>query len=181
MKKQTMIEGAVFVVLVGFCVAMRVAEHAANFAPVAAAALFAGFWFSRRAVALLFPLVAMGLSDAFIGIYDVRIMAVVYAAMLFPVLWRAVLRARLTVVRVGLGALSGSAVFFVSTNLAVWAFGPLYPRTWTGLGECYVAALPFFRNTLFGDLIWSTAFFGAYVLATRLARSASRVPAAATA
>ena len=177
MSRQTVIEGVVFVVLVSFCVVMRLTEHAANFAPVAAAALFAGFWFRRRVLAFAFPLVAMGVSDAFIGTYHVGIMIVVYAAMLFPLVWRTLLRSRLTAVRVGLCAVTGSVVFFVGTNLAVWLFGPLYEHTAAGLAQCYVAALPFFRNTMCGDLIWSATFFGAYVLARRLARRATFVPA----
>ena len=177
MNKRTVIEGAVLVVLVALCVAVRLTEHAANFAPVRAAALFAGFWFARRSVALLLPLAAMGISDAVIGTYHVGIMAVVYAAMVFPVVWRTVLRRRLTVARVGLCAVSGSVVFFVSTNLAVWMFSPLYERTLAGLAQCYVAALPFFRNSLCGDVVWSAVLFGVYVLATRMAHRKTLAPA----
>jgi hypothetical protein len=52
----------------------------------------------------------------------------------------------------------------VITNFAVWAFGGLYPHSLTGLTECYFLAIPFFRNTLLGDLFYSGAFFGGYEL-----------------
>ncbi len=176
MKKQTLVEFSVFTILVALCVVMRLMDHAANFAPVAAATLFAGFWFTRRGLALLFPFVAMGAGDALIGTYHPGIMAVVYAAMAFPLVWRTVLRRRLSAARVGWCALFGSVAFFLTTNLAVWVFSPLYERTTAGLADCYVAAIPFFRNTVAADLVFAGALFGTYVLAARLARGPGAVP-----
>ena len=169
MKRHVAIEAAVFVALAGFCVTVRVTDHLANFAPVAAAALFGGFWLSRRALALMLPIAAMAVSDVFVGAYDYRVMAVVYAAFLFPVVWRSLLRSKLSAPRVGLCALSCSAVFFLSTNLAHWASMGMYPLTAGGLAECYGHALPFLRNTVYGDLLWSATLFGGYALAERAA------------
>jgi hypothetical protein len=56
--------------------------------------------------------------------------------------------------------LSCSLIFFVTTNFAVWVFGSLYPLTWQGLVQCYVAALPFLDKTVLGDLFWTTVLFG---------------------
>ena len=70
----------------------------------------------------------------------------------------------MTPLRVGLCAASGSVVFFVSTNLAVWFFGTLYAKTAGGLAACFVAALPFFRNKMLGDLAFATVLFGGYAL-----------------
>jgi hypothetical protein len=58
-------------------------------------------------------------------------------------------------------------LFFILTNLGVWALTPLYPKTLSGLSECYVAALPFFRNTLAGDLLYSGLLFGGLAMAER--------------
>ncbi len=51
-----------------------------------------------------------------------------------------------------------SAAFFVLTNLSVWAIGDFYPRTWSGLGACFLAAIPFGMRTLAGDLGFTVAF-----------------------
>jgi hypothetical protein len=59
-------------------------------------------------------------------------------------------------------SLSCSILFFVITNFAVWAFGGLYPKTIEGLSESYFLAIPFFRNTVMGDLFYSGVFFGGY-------------------
>src|SRR3989344_380768 len=48
--------------------------------------------------------------------------------------------------------LFASAQFYLLTNFAVWAFGTLYPKTAAGLLSSYINALPFFRNTLLGDV-----------------------------
>jgi hypothetical protein len=42
-----------------------------------------------------------------------------------------------------------------------------------------VAAIPFFRNTLLADLMYSAAFFGLYALLTRTVVRSERVAAAA--
>jgi len=49
----------------------------------------------------------------------------------------------------------------------VWLVGDLYPRTLDGLATCYIAAIPFFRNTLAGDAGYTVALFGGFALAQR--------------
>ena len=36
----------------------------------------------------------------------------------------------------------------------------MYPLTWQGLTQCYVAALPFLDKTVLGDLFWTAVLFG---------------------
>jgi hypothetical protein len=64
-------------------------------------------------------------------------------------------------------AVTSSLLFFVLTNLGVWAFGHMYPKTAAGLIACYTAALPFFRNTLEGDLLYTLVLFGGFALLER--------------
>ena len=61
--------------------------------------------------------------------------------------------------------MAGSISFYLITNFAEWAFYDLYPHTAAGLIEGYVAAIPFFRNTLASDLLFSVLIFGTYWLA----------------
>lgn len=165
MSKKTAI-GA-FVLLVGLCVLGRMIDHAPNFTPLASAALFAGFLFSRRWAAVILILAAMAVSDFFIGTYHVGVMLTVYAALLFPVALRSILKQRLTAPRVVGCALMSSIVFFVVTNLAHWLFMSVYPQSAAGLLASYAAALPFFKFQLAGDLFWSAMLFGGYALSSR--------------
>jgi hypothetical protein len=64
-------------------------------------------------------------------------------------------------------ALASSVLFFITTNLGVWAFEGMYPKTAEGLIACYTAALPFFRNTLEGDLFYTLVLFGSFALLER--------------
>jgi hypothetical protein len=57
-------------------------------------------------------------------------------------------------------SLSGSTLFFLTTNLATWAEGRLYPMTPAGLLECYTLALPFFGRTILADLLGTGLLFG---------------------
>ncbi|MEP0846388.1 MAG: hypothetical protein HRF50_06140 [Phycisphaerae bacterium] len=180
MKREQLPYVAVFAALVALCVVARIAPHAPNFTPLAAAALFAGFYFRRVWVAAAVPLTAMLIGDSIIGGYTPGVMLTVYAAMLAPLAWRRWLRGRLSPARVGAAALAGSGVFFLSTNFAHWAFTRMFEPTLAGLGQCYAAALPFLKYTIAGDLVWSGVIFGIYATATALAprlRSASSVPA----
>lgn len=151
--------------LIGLDVAARLLPHAPDFTPVAASALFAASVLRVRALAPLVPIVGLMLGDAMLGFYDFRVMIIVYAllALLAGVAFLP-RRSRRPPLIVPL-LLSSSLLFFLTTNFAVWAFSPLYPPSAAGLVKCYVAALPFLRNMLAGDLFWGLVLFGLYGLA----------------
>ncbi len=167
MKRQIAIEGTVFAALVGLCVAVRTTESVANFAPVAAAALFGGFFFTRRWLALALPLAAMLISDFFIGAYSPGVMICVYAALILPVACRPWLKSSLSAGRVATCTVGCSIAFFLLTNAGHWFFTTMYPKSMGGLIECYGMAIPFLRNTLVGNVFWSAMLFGGYVLIAR--------------
>lgn len=145
----------------------RLLPHPPNFTPLAGMALFAGWFFPTRFLAASVPLAVMVCTDVFwLGTYDSRIMTTVYASLVFPVLLRSLVnRGRWRWARIGSCAIAGSIVFFLTTNFAVWAWGMMYDHTISGLVRCYVAGMPFFANTLAGDLFWSAGIFGSYALA----------------
>lgn len=140
----------------------RLAPHPPNFAPIGALALFGGAQFSDRRVALLVPLAAMLLSDFFLGFYSH--MGWVYGSFALIVgigLW---LRSHRTAWGIAGASLMGSMLFFVITNFGEWLHGSLYAKSFAGLMACYVAALPFFGNTLLGDGCYCAALFGGFAL-----------------
>ncbi|MDP3901200.1 MAG: hypothetical protein Q8Q38_02615 [bacterium] len=162
-----------FVVLITvLSVAGRFLPHPANFTPIGALALFSGVYLAGKTrYALLLPLVAMLVSDIFLGFYEVQVMISVYGSFfVFGLLGMLVAR-RKNPATVVLGTLTGSALFFIVTNFAVWAFSPLYPATLVGLMTSYAAAIPFFRYAVAGDLFFVALFFGAFELASSLAPS----------
>ena len=154
--------------LIALGVAGRLLPHPPNFTPMAAIALFAGFIFIKRYMAVVAVISTMLLCDYFAfgslsaSWFGSKSMFVVYIALLFPIVFKNFLQKKLGVLRIFGAALASSSVFFLATNFAVWAFSPMYEKTLEGLVLCYTMAIPFFQNTVAGDLIWSGAIFGAY-------------------
>jgi hypothetical protein len=165
-----------FIALLGITLsaaAMRLLPHPPNMTPMAAMALFGGVYFVDRRIAFLVPLAAMYLSDLALGffVYDFgwfhRFMPFVYAGFMVTVCLGLLIRRRLTPLAVGGTALTSSVLFFIITNFGVWLAGNLYPKTMAGLLSCYVAAIPFFRNTLMGNAFYTLMLFGGFALAQR--------------
>ena len=150
--------------------------HMWNLAPLGAISLYAG---SRlpRSWAWVVPVTAMMISDMFLDQQRVRpafelTRWTIYATfavitLLGPVAnWPKFAGWLLPFLSV-----TGSTLFFVSSNLATWGEGLLYPMTFAGLTACFVAAIPFFGNTIAADLIGTAALFGLGPVFERAARS----------
>ena len=166
---------AVLLVLLGAF--SRLIPHPPNFAALGAVALFSGARLPRR-LAFVVPFAAMALSDFVIDFGSGRaaltpVRFAVYGSFAAIVLLgrKAVSGARAaTPLRLARFSIAGSCLFFLLTNLAIWFQYRTYPTTLGGLAACYVAAIPWFWNTLAGDLFGTAALFGLEELARRLAR-----------
>ncbi|TXT21424.1 MAG: hypothetical protein FD138_4064 [Planctomycetota bacterium] len=177
----------------------RLLPHLHNFAPVAAVALFAAAYLPSRRWSVLLPLVAMFLSDIVLYAtkdtayrdHAVSNMLFVYSAYAIVALIGQWLRARVTTGRVVTAALAGSITFFLVTNFGAWlmlsqplsATEPaIYERTLSGLLDCFIAGVPFFRGTFFGDMAYTVLLFGGFALLERTVpqlRSSPLVPTTA--
>lgn len=141
---------------------VRLLPHPPNFAPIAAMALFGGAYFNKKSFAFAIPLLAMFVTDAIIGFYSYAWM--VYISFALIVVLGIVMLKKVSVKNVVLASVTASISFFVITNFGVWMLGTLYPKTAAGLMESYIAAIPFFQNSLIGDLFFSGVMFGVYEL-----------------
>lgn len=155
----------VLVCMILAAAASRLIPHPPNAASITAVALFGGAYLCDKRLAFLVPIAALFLSDLVLGFYSH--MEVVYGSFALVVCIGLLLRRRCTPLAIGGAALASSALFFVVTNFSVWVFGSLYPKTIAGLFTCYVAAIPFFQNTLLGDALYTVALFGGFALAER--------------
>lgn len=166
---------AVIASLIFAAAASRLIPHPPNFTALSATALFAGAYLSDWRVALAVPLSALLLSDALLGFY--HHIEIVYGSFALIVGIGVLLRPRKTAFRIGGAALLSAVVFFVLTNLGVWATGELYPKNMSGLIASYVAALPFFHNMIIGDAFYVLALFGSLALLERLIPRLRETPA----
>ena len=143
---------------------MRLLPHAPNVAPIAAMALFGGAYLDRK-FALLAPLAAMFLSDIFLGFHNTILF--VYGSFLISGLIGLWLRKHKNPGNIILASIFSSIIFYLVTNFGVWLAGGLYTKDATGLIQSYVMALPFFRNTILGDLFYTGLLFGGFELVLR--------------
>jgi hypothetical protein len=171
---------------------LRTVDHPWNFAAIGAVALFAGAYFQHKSWAFLVTMLAMFLGDLGLGITRQNIgtytfhhlMPFTYGCYALSVClgfgirrsWQNAdrkerqskkrLKGRFVrrALPVAIGTLTGAVLYFLVTNFGVWAFLPTYPKTWSGIVDCYVRALPFFRSTLQSDVFYVVALFGGFEL-----------------
>lgn len=157
-------------IFIGLGVVLRLIPHIPNMAPIAAMALFGGVYLNKR-YALFVPLVAMVLSDIVLGFSPVT--PFVYGSFLLTGVIGLWVKSHKSIQYVLLASLLSSSLFFLVTNFGVWLVGGLYPHTMMGLQMCYTLALPFFRNTLIGDLFYTGVLFGSFACIKKLSNVVS--------
>ena len=174
---------AIILIVVAFSSRLLLDEYP-NFKPIAAIALFAGFYFRNIVFAVSVPVAAMLASDGILGGYEWQIALAVYGCFVASVFFgRHVISSNNGQPRGNskqIDSMRTSAViaapwitatvFFVVTNLATWLFSNWYELSLSGLTSCFVAAIPFYKYTLAGDLIFTWSLFGMYVLVSHFAR-----------
>lgn len=149
----------------------RLIPHPLNFTPLAAMALFGGTYLLNKKHAFLIPISAMFLSDILLELKDgsgfYPEMMMVYGSMVLITFLGFFLRGREQRQTIMVASLLGSLLFFFLTNFGTWMSG-YYGYTSQGLANCYIAAIPFFKGTVMGDLFYNLLFFGGFALAGRL-------------
>jgi hypothetical protein len=154
---------------------LRLVPHPWNMAPVGALGLFGGARL-RGWLAYVLPLLVMVVTDGVLLVISLsrgtvpavnEVTPFIYASFLVNVLLGRLLTRTRSPLWIGAAAVAGSVQFFLVTNFAFWLSG-YYGLTLAGLGECYVKAIPFYRGTLAGDVLYTGLFFGLHALTLHL-------------
>lgn len=145
--------------------ASRLLPHPPNVTPLTAMALLGGAMLAPKA-AFALPLVALALSDLFLGLHPT--LPFVYVSFLATAWLGLKLRENPGPGKILAACLASSVLFFVVTNLGVWLAAGLYSRDFSGLVACYTAAIPFFRNSVLGDVLFTALLFGMNHLSVRV-------------
>lgn len=173
--KSLVLSAALLIVAAAFT---RLFPHAPNFTAVGAIAVFGGSVIKDRKLSFILPLAALLLSDICLqlftstkGFYGTS-QYFVYAAFIIITALAGFMKKR-TVANIAFAAVWSGLIFFVISNLGVWASSNFYAKTFAGLAECYFAAIPFYKNELFGNFVlnsimgnafYSFLMFGAYAI-----------------
>ncbi len=138
--------------------------HIWNFTAIGALAIFSGAQFSNRGLAFILPLAAMAISDIVIGNGFSLLVYLGFAAM---VACGFLVRSKVNVTNVVLASFISASVFFLFTNFAFFYPVTLYPHNISGILASYTAGLPFFRNMLIGNMVFSAVLFSSFYLLSK--------------
>jgi hypothetical protein len=136
-----------------------------NFNALTASVLFAGAYLQRSKWAYAIPLVMLLVTDAVIGFYDAGQMSVVYVSYALTLLIGMLYAKKPSLLAFAGVTLGGTAVFFLVSNFALWPFYNQYPHTFDGIIESYTLALPFVKNSLMSNMLFSAILFGSFEMA----------------
>ncbi len=183
MNKQnnTLLLAAVFFIIAAAFT--RLFPHYHNFTAIGAMAVFGGSVIKDKKLSFLLPLGALLLSDICLqlftstkGFYGTS-QYFVYAAFVIITALAALMQKR-SVANIALATIWSAALFFIISNFGVWVSSDYYPKTLAGLGACYWAGIPFYKNELFGNFVlnsimgnafYSALMFGVYYIMERKA------------
>jgi hypothetical protein len=165
----------VAIVMVIAAALSRLAFYPLNFSPVIAMALFSGAVVKDKKLAFILPLFAMFLSDILFEVTNIADgfwgwgQLVGYGIFALITIFGFSLK-KISVLNVAAFSIASSLIFFLLSNSSVWVFDTnTYGRSFQGFMTCLAAGIPFLKNNLAADLVYSAVFFGGYVLMERFA------------
>lgn len=177
-KNKIILRFSVVTLLILLAALSRLIPHPANFAPIGGMALFGAAYYSRRVWAFVIPIVSMWISDLilnnvvyaaffdrFVWFYNGSLFT--YGAFALIALMGTFTLKKVRVPNLLFSALGASVIFFLVSNFGIWFSAGMYPKDFGGLVACYAAGIPFFKNTLLGDLFYTGILFGAFEFSVR--------------
>lgn len=176
MKNKIQLQTGIVSLLILLAAMSRLLPHPHNFTPIGAMGLFGAAYFSRKHLAFLIPFIGLWISDMvlnnliyarlypeFYGEGVVWFGSVwVYLAFALIIVLGFVLLRHVKPTNLLAASLLASVLFFLITNFGSMLADPKYPKSITGLMAAYTAGIPFFWNTLLGDLFFSGVLFGSF-------------------
>lgn len=139
-----------------------------NFNPVGGIALFGGAYFTDKWKAFIVPLLVLFVSDIFLnrlysGHWQIMDSSsiLVYVFFIIVVFLGSLIK-KANVLNVFSASLAAVVLHWLITDIP---FGALYPHTFAGYMQSLVAAIPFEKNMLYGDVVFCAILFGGFELA----------------
>jgi hypothetical protein len=174
MKQKKLIIWSLILMTVVAAVYRVIPDRPFGFAPQWALALFSGVVIKDKKWAFVLPVLSMIISDLLYQVLYIAGFTPIYG--FYQGMWLNYLLfasivvfgffiKKTTVVNVFAMSLIAPTYFFIVSNFLTWAgVGDYveYPKTWTGLMECYAAGVPFYRNSLIATLVFSAVLFGSW-------------------
>lgn len=152
----------------------RLLPHPPNFTPIGAMALLGGAYLGRKYMKFILPIAALFLSDFILNntimrewyaetagiVFFTRSMITVYISFAIMILFGSYILRKRNIKNIAIGTIGVSIIFFLITNFGVWVGSGMYPKNLSGLIACFAAAMPFFLNTILGNVFFVLLGFG---------------------
>ncbi len=142
----------------------RIIPHPPNFTAIGAISILGGVYFGKNYLAFFVPIISMLISDFLLGF---NMAFSVYISFLIMIPLGIGIKNKLSNLSVIKTSIYASIIFFLITNFSVWIFSTVYPNNIYGLLICYYAGIPFFFNTLLGNIFFSFSLFGIYEIVSK--------------
>ena len=173
--KQSSTMVLIAVVMILAAALSRIAFYPLNFSPVIAMALFGGAVIKDKKIAFALPLLAMFISDVLFEVTNIAPgfwgwgQLVGYGIFALITVFGFQLK-RINILNVAGFSIASSCIFFLLSNTSVWIFDTTsYAQNFGGWINCLAAGIPFLKNGLAADLVYSAVFFGGFVLLQKFA------------
>ena len=131
----------------------RLIPHPPNFTPIIAVAIMSSYFFRNTLLSCAVIIISMLLADIFIGFY--KNIFFVYLSLLLIIYIFSHINRKIKLKNLFIFGLLGSIIFFILSNFGVWILSEMYEKNLNGLIQCYLMAIPFFKNTLFSSVIFT--------------------------
>lgn len=141
-----------------------------NFTPVGAIALFGGAYFTDKWKAYMVVLVTLFASDILINYLYTSKWVLWYGGSFWVYLTFAIMVfigsfiKKADIINVGLASLASVVIHWLIIDMP-WMYGTLYPHTLAGYGQSLIAAIPFEKNMILGDIVFCAILFGSFEFA----------------
>tara|TARA_Y100001970_G_C14095221_1_gene782264 strand:+ start:655 stop:1197 length:543 start_codon:yes stop_codon:yes gene_type:complete len=146
-----------YLFVISYLIIFRLIPHPPNFTPVIATAILAPYLIKNKYTSCLIILFSMFISDLFLGLH--QLMLFVYLPLIITILVSNYIKylynKYLTIFSL---SILSSILFFIISNFGVWLVFEYYTKDLNGLLQCYVMAIPFFKNTVLSTLFYSVTF-----------------------
>lgn len=176
-QKSITLRNGLLIVLILAAAFSRLIPHPYNFTPIGAIGLFGAAHFTKRWQVWVTPFAAMWVSDLVLNnlvyarLYPEHYThfewfgdSWVYLSFGLIIVLGTVLLRKIAVSGVVVASLGASLLFYIITNFGTWLGSTTYSQDISGLIACYTAGIPFFGNTIAGDLFYSAVLFGVFEL-----------------
>ncbi|MDC1068142.1 hypothetical protein OAQ99_03165 [Candidatus Kapabacteria bacterium] len=167
MKKETFYKLLLFMSFILFGLVLRNIPSIPNFSSFIALTLFSGILFPKNKLAYLLPFAIQMMMDLFIGIYATDLVGyathfITMYLSLGLIVFIGQKSTNINFLKSLVGVTVANIGFFIITNFGSWILLPQYDASINGLISSYLAALPFFKNSIISGLVFSSILFGIY-------------------